>query len=454
MGIRVLAPCILAAASGATLGQQSKLSCVRVATGLTNPLYVTAPRGDTSRVFIVEQHGSGGVASRADIRIMNLSNNSINATPFLTLNGLASGDEQGLLGLAFDPNYATTGYFFVFYTDGGGVLHIDRYQVSANPNVANAGSGVGVLTHTHPFDNHNGGWMGFGPDGFLYAGIGDGGASGDPNGNGQSLTTLLGKLIRIDVRTLPYTIPATNPFAGSLTNREEIWAYGLRNPWRNSFDRGSGALWIADVGQNQIEEINFQPLGPGGPGTARNYGWRCYEGNNTFNTSGCAAQSTMTFPVHTFDHSAGRCSITGGYVYRGAAIPSLRGTYFFGDFCGGQVYSFRYGAGGVYAFHDRTAELTAQGQAVQLITSFGEDAAGEVYIVCQPGDIFRITNGCWGNCDGSTTAPILNVLDFQCFVNRFASGDSYANCDESTTAPLLNILDYQCFINAFAAGCT
>jgi glucose/arabinose dehydrogenase len=428
---------------------QNQLTTVRLATGLTNPLFVTSPPGDTRRLFIVEQRGSGGVASQAQIKILNLQTNTVNATPFLTISPVATDSEQGLLGLAFDPNYATNGRFFVDYTNGSGTTVVARYTVSSNPDVANP-SGTTILTQAQPFTNHNGGWIGFGPDGYLYISLGDGGSGGDPNGNGQNLTTLLGKILRIDVSGSTYSIPPSNPFASSPTNKHEIWAYGLRNPWRPSFDRATGDLWIADVGQDSWEEINFQPANsPGGV----NYGWRCYEGNNAFNTSGCASASTMTFPIYTYSHSVG-CSITGGYVYRGCAMPALRGTYFFADYCANRIWSFGFALESVQAFTDRSAELANPGQTINSVTSFGEDARGELYIVDQGGEIYKIIPRCPANCDASSTSPILNANDFQCFLNNFASNDCYANCDNSSVQPTLNANDFQCFLNQFAAGCS
>jgi glucose/arabinose dehydrogenase len=468
-----LAITLLAGVGPAAMAQE--IAAVRIATGLSRPLYVTAPPGDTSRLFIVEQRGSGGVSNRGDIRILNLATGAINPTPFLSVTGLTTASEQGLLGLAFAPDYATSGRFYVHYTGIGPTTFVVRYQVSANPDIADPASAEVLLTVPQPFSNHNGGWIDFGPDGYLYIALGDGGSANDPQGNGQNLSTLLGKMLRIDVSgTGPtYAIPPTNPFAGG-GGRPEIWAYGLRNPWRGSFDRLSGDLWIADVGQGDWEEVNFQPAIGAPPYPAINYGWRCYEGNAPFNLAGCAAPSTMQFPVHVYPiRNLPECAVTGGYVYRGSALPAEQGNYFFADYCSAKIWSFRLVGGQVTDFRNRTAELQPKDAPpfIGPISSFGEDGNGELYIVqlmaslagpANSGSILKIVPGCYANCDDSTTAPILNVEDFSCFINRFAQGSTlahnqqlihYANCDRSTTAPVLNVEDFSCFINRFAAGC-
>jgi glucose/arabinose dehydrogenase len=428
-----------------------QLTTQRLLTGLTRPVFATTPPGDNSRLFIVEQRGSGGVSTQAYIRILNLSTNTLNATPFLTVTGLSTGSEQGLLGLAFDPNYASNGRFYINYTNTAGTTIIARYTVSANPDIANP-AGTNILTQSQPFSNHNGGWMAFGPDGYLYIAMGDGGSGGDPNNAGQNVAVLLGKLLRIDVSGgAGYSIPPTNPFFGSTSARQEIWAYGLRNPWRNAFDRVTGDLYIADVGQDVWEEINFQPAATT---SAINYGWRCYEGNAAYNTSGCQPAATMKFPFHTYSHSTG-CSITGGYVYRGCAMPTLRGTYFFADYCTNQIWSLRYDGTTVSEFTNRTSELAVAGQTINAVVSFAEDANGEMYILDQGGgELYKIVPRCAANCDGSTGTPLLTSNDFQCFLNRFAANDCYANCDGSTGTPILTANDFQCFLNRFAAGCS
>jgi glucose/arabinose dehydrogenase len=451
---------ILSAAAGAA--QAQLLTTQRIATGLTRPVFVAAPKGDAARLFIVEQRGSGGVAINASIKILNLATNTINPTPFLTISPVPPGFEQGLLGMAFDPNYAANGRFYVCYTDFAWNIVIARFTVSANPDLADPGSAQTILSQTKQFNNNNGGWLGFGPDGYLYASVGDGGSEFDPQGMGQSLSTIFGKVLRIDVSgTGPgYTIPPTNPFVGSRANREEIWAYGLRNPFRCSFDRLTGDMYIADVGQELFEEVNFRAFSASPPFAAINYGWRCYEGtavnNTTIGPGGelCSSITNFTFPIHSYGHDPA-CSISGGYVYRGCAIPALKGTFFYSDFCSSQITSFRYANGSVQEITDRTAELAVAGQTIDGVVSFGEDAAGELYICDQNGgEIYRIVSRCSANCDGSTGSPALTGNDFSCFLTRFAGEDCYANCDGSSGQPSLTANDFVCFLSKYAAGCS
>lgn len=385
-GILALLPVLLAGAGVARA--ETPLGTVRVASGLSLPLFVTAPPGDTSRVFIVEQRG-GDLRGRIKI----LRGGSILPTEFLTTGVLSGSSEQGLLGLAFSPDYATSGRFFIYYTDAGGMIRVARHTVSANPDVANA-TGTVILSIYHPFTNHNGGWMGFGPDGFLYLATGDGGSAGDPGDRAQNVDSLLGKMLRLNVSGATYSIPPGNPFAGATPGRDEIWAIGLRNPWRPSFDRRTGDLVIADVGQSTREEIDFAPAGTG---AGANYGWRCFEGSLPYTSSAttpcgtCTAPGCAVFPVHEYDHTLGRCSITGGYVYRGCAIPDLAGQYFFADYCGRQIYSGRFQGGSFAGLRERTAELVpGGGLTIGNITSFGEDGRGELYITDQSGQVFKI----------------------------------------------------------------
>jgi glucose/arabinose dehydrogenase len=382
-----------------------------VAQGLSLPLFVTSPPGDTARVFIVEQRGGD---SRGRIKI--LKGGVVQATPFLTTGTLATGSEQGLLGLAFAPDYATSGRFYINYTDSTGTTKIVRHTVSGNPDVANP-VGTVLLSIFQPFANHNGGWLGFGPDGYLYAATGDGGSGGDPGDRAQNVDSLLGKILRLDVSGPGYTIPPGNPFAGPTPGRDEIWNYGLRNPWRPSFDRATGDFVIADVGQNLREEINFAPAGTG---AGANYGWRCFEGSLPFAASAtnpCESCSSpacpMVFPFHEYPHTTG-CSITGGYVYRGCAIPDLRGQYFFADYCGNQIWTGVFQTDTLVNVTDRAAELApGGGLTINSITSFGEDARGELYICDQGGEVFKII----------ADAPVLES-DMPALRARTALGDT------------------------------
>jgi glucose/arabinose dehydrogenase len=425
-----------------------------IASGLGTPVFACSPPGDFNRLFIVECR-SPVAGTRGDIAILDLTTSQVKPQPFLTIEDLPQGEEQGLLGLAFDPNYAANGYFYIHYTKDG-FVHIVRYRVSASdPDVADAASATEVLSVEHPNDTHNGGWLAFGPDGYLSISLGDGGGIGDPSGNAQNPAALLGKILRIDVSTLPYTIPPTNPLASTPGARGEIWAMGLRNPWRPSFDRQTHDLWVSDVGQELWEEINFQPF-TSAPTEPANYGWPCREANAVYPGGVCLSGSTLTYPIYTYAHGGptGACAVMGGFVYRGCAIPWLRGQYFFADFCSNHIYSMVRSVGGQVLVADRTAQLRVPGGPDPvLITSFGEDAAGELYFMDAIGDLFKIVPACAANCDSSTEAPVLNVLDFNCFLNRFSADDCYANCDGSTAPPVLNVLDFNCFLNRFVAGC-
>lgn len=342
------------------------------ATGFTRPVEITHA-GDT-RLFIVEQTGR--------IKILN-SNGTTNATPFLNLSTLitTAGSEQGLLGLAFHPNYATNGFFFVNYTRlSDGATVIARYNVSADPNIANTTATI-LLTIPQPFSNHNGGQIKFGPDGFLYIATGDGGSGGDPGNRAQNNTELLGKMLRIDVNSTVapfYTSPPTNPFVG-VAGADEIWATGLRNPWKFSFDSSNGNLWIADVGQNAFEEINRVSSTTVGV----NYGWRCFEGNAVFNNTGnCNGITGTTAPFVAVNHNIGSCSITGGYVYNGALYPNLVGKYLFTDFCNPKIGLVT--ASGTVSY---TSDFAGS------FSTFGEDLSKELYIAeLFSGVIYKISD--------------------------------------------------------------
>jgi glucose/arabinose dehydrogenase len=351
------------------------------------PLLLTAPPGDMTRLFVVEKGGR--------IKVVDKSTNSLIGTgTFLNITGLVStGGEQGLLGVTFDPNYATNRRFYVSYTDTSGNSVIARYLVSTgNANVAVSAADRMILTLAQPFSNHNGGMIAFGPDGMLYIGFGDGGDAGDPGNRAQNKAELLGKLLRIDVSqsTSPqpaYTIPSDNPFVvGPAGARQEIWSLGLRNPWRYSFDRQTADLYIADVGQGNWEEVDVSTSASGG-GRGTNYGWNVMEGNHCFSPSAGCDMTGLTLPLLEYGHGNG-CSITGGYAYRGVAIPGLEGTYFYGDFCAGFVRSFRLVNGTATQVFDWTA-LRPGGN----ITSFGEDGSGELYIMTSSGALYRIAQG-------------------------------------------------------------
>ena len=358
---------------------------------LTFPLFLAAPQGDMNRLFVVEK---GGV-----IRILDRATGLVRLTPFLNLAAeVATIGEQGLLGLAFHPEFAQNGFFYVNLVIPAGFTEIRRYKVSlANPDQADPFSSTLVirvdqhLPDGSLFSNHKAGWLGFGSDRYLYVALGDGGSGGDPTGRAQNLDSLLGKILRLDVNadgfpadlTRNYAIPADNPCLGQAGVREEIWSIGLRNPWRPSFDRGTGDFYIADVGQNTREEVNVSTF-TAGAGRGINYGWNVMEGSLCIPPASTCSMTSLTLPAVEYDHSNGSCSITGGYVYRGTAVPALQGTYFYADFCAGFVRSFRL-VNGVVTEHAEWPAL-ARGD----ITSFGEDAAGELYIMTSGGGLFRI----------------------------------------------------------------
>jgi glucose/arabinose dehydrogenase len=347
---------------------QVKLDTVLVAGGLTAPLYLTAPPGD-ARLFVVEQPG----------RIRVIVGGALQATPFLDLTDRVSyGGERGLLSVAFHPAYASNGYFYVAFTDSTGDVRVERYRVSTDPNLADKASVKQILVVGHrTYSNHNGGLVAFGPDGKLYVGLGDGGGGGDALGSGQNRGTLLGKLLRIDVDAGdPYAVPPDNPFVSATGARGEIWAYGLRNPWRFAFDREAGRLYIADVGQSSREEVDVVSATSGG----LNYGWNVMEGDECYDAGSCN-QAGLTLPVLAYGHSDG-CSITGGYVYRGQSISALRGTYFYSDYCSGWLKSFRYD-GAVQDQRD-------WGMGLGSVLSFGEDAAGELYVLTAAGKVYSL----------------------------------------------------------------
>jgi glucose/arabinose dehydrogenase len=346
--------------------------------GLQRPVYLTQADDGTDRFFVVEQPG----------RIRVIANGQLRPTLFLDVEPLAlsTGNEQGLLSVAFHPNYKSNGLFFVNYTrkpDGATV--IARYRVSADLDVADPNSAMIVMTIDQPQVNHNGGLIKFGPDGYLYIGMGDGGGQGDQHGtigNGQDLGALLGKILRIDVSREPYAVPASNPFVNKAGARPEIWALGLRNPWRFSFDRATGDLVIADVGQNTYEEIDWQPASSRG---GENYGWRLMEGEHCYNPGENCQPPGLTLPVAEYTHSSG-CSVTGGYVYRGSKYPWLNGWYLFTDYCTGNTWSLERSPAGAW-------QMTQRMKVDFQTSSFGEDRVGELYLIGHNnGTIYRLTS--------------------------------------------------------------
>ncbi|MCP3904979.1 MAG: PQQ-dependent sugar dehydrogenase [Planctomycetes bacterium] len=400
-----------------------------VASGLDHTVAVTHAPGDYKRLYIVEKQGR--------IKVLNLITGALNPSTFMNIDSLVGGgtstnNEQGLLGLAFHPNWQVNSTFFVYYTNNSGNTVVSKYT-AATPDQANATGDI-IFTYSQPFGNHNGGWLGFGPlDGYLYISMGDGGSAGDPNNRAQTITNqLLGKMLRVDVNgddfpadpNKDYAIPPNNPFASG-TGDDEIWAYGLRNAWRCSFDRVTGDLYIGDVGQGAWEEIDLQR---GAQIGGQNYGWRCREGAHNYNFSGSCSAQFFTEPIYEYNHGFGS-SLTGGHVYRGCAIPTLTGTYFLADYNSAQVVSFTYQFGlGLVNLVNRTSELSGGGTLNQIST-FGEDARGEMYVVDQgsgiSGQVFRIVPvtptiapedidcsgdvgfsdilaiiGAWGPCDG------------------------------------------------------
>jgi uncharacterized protein (TIGR03437 family) len=348
------------------------LTLAPVVSGISNPTDVQSAGDGSGRLFLVGQDGT--------VRI--LRNGQLAATLFLDITSkTAAGGERGLLGLAFPPDFIHRQHFYIDYTDLNGNSVVSRWQVSAsNPDVADPSSEQIVLTQLQPYPNHNGGQIQFGPDGFLYVGFGDGGSANDPQGNGQNRKTFLGKLLRIDVESgsPTYTVPPTNPFVNDSSYLPEIWALGLRNPWRFSFDRSTGNLWIGDVGQDRAEEVDYQPAGiPGG----QNYGWNVMEGLQC-RVAGCDPTPYVA-PILEYTHDNGDCAITGGYVYRGTQSPGLRGTYLYADYCGGHIW-------GVRRDGDQWSNqlLLASGQK---ITTFGQDEQGELYVAAQDtGQLSRI----------------------------------------------------------------
>lgn len=351
-----------------------KIALVQIAKGATDPVGIVAsPNASDTRLFVIEQ---GGV-------IRTIKDKALEPEAFLDIKSrVQSGGEMGLLGLAFDPNVSGSSAFYVNYTDHADNTIVARYKLSKQTGRADPGSEKILLKIKQPFSNHNGGNMAFGPDGYLYIGMGDGGSGGDPDNRSQNMNDLLGKMLRIDVKgDGDYQVPKDNPFAKS-GGKPEIWASGLRNPWRFSFDRQTGDLYIADVGQGDWEEISVQAARSKG---GENYGWRCYEGSHTFKTQGCPAASSFTAPIIEYDHSKDRCSVTGGFVYRGGKFLALDGKYFYADYCTGEMF-YSQQTSGVW-----NSVLAAD--ASFHISTFGEDNKGELYLAdYDSGTIYQITD--------------------------------------------------------------
>ena len=333
-----------------------------ISSGISRPVDIQPANDGSDRLFIVEKMG--------DIRIYE--NGQLLAAPFLDITDRVNmnGNEMGLLGLAFHPDYESNGYFYVNYTGEGGHTRISRFQASGNS--ADKNSETVLLIIEQPYENHNGGALAFGSDGYLYAALGDGGAGGDPHKNAQNTKSLLGKILRLDVNNGdPYSIPADNPFGS------EVWAYGLRNPWRISFDRMTGDLWIGDVGQNEWEEIDYLPVSWG---SGANFGWSVMEGNHAYDSE---PQSGMLLPAMEYSHAEGGCSVTGGYVYRGT-IPEWNGVYLYGDYCSGKVWAL--------ILVNGQWQSQVMFETGVTITSFGLDEAGEIYLASDSGSIYRLTS--------------------------------------------------------------
>jgi len=364
--------------SSAAFSQKIPVSISTFTSGFTSPLCIVNAGDD--RLFVVDQNGYVFIVDTAG---------NVNPQPFLDIHKkVIYGGEEGLLGLAFHPQFLSNGYFYVNYVGTGDSTHISRFKVSvANHDMADSLSEFKLMTIYQPFTNHKGGNLTFGPDGYLYIGLGDGGSAGDPGNRAQNLMEFLGKLLRIDVdHGNPYAIPTSNPFTGLSNVHKEIWALGLRNPWRFSFDHATGDLWIADVGQNAVEEIDFQSSGDQG---GENYGWRCYEGSQVYNDTGCNASPSYTFPIYTYLHNP-ECAVVGGYVYRGAVTSPFYGDYFFADYCSDKIWTMHKVAG------SWVVELYGQ-FAGNNFSTFGEDSRGQIYIAgLTTGNIYKVVDNSSG----------------------------------------------------------
>ena len=357
---------------------------------IERPVFVTAPPGDLDRLFVIDQYDDQAIG-----RIRIVRDGTVLATPFLELGPVATNNSTGVLCLEFDPGFADNGTFYVFYTGAAGDVVISRFCASGDPDVADPGSEERLLSIPQPHHFHQGGWFGFGPDGLLYISSGDGGPANDPDHRGQDMASLLGKMLRIDPGgdDFPadpdrnYAIPPSNPFVGE-PGLDEIWALGLREAWRCSFDRETGDLYIADVGQEGWEEVDIEPAGFGG---GANYGWRCREGANPlWDDPECAGQ-VFTDPVFEYAHAGGNCCVIGGYVYRGVSLPALRGRFLFGDNCSGRIWSVLRDGVGVTDLVEHPIEIIGSpGTPFDQLTTFGQDACGELYVCARFNQVYRI----------------------------------------------------------------
>lgn len=427
-----------------TLSISQTISTSLFANGFSNPVDLQNVGDD--RLFIVEKRGV--------IKILQLDGTT-NPTPFLDIQDIVitpggNFDERGLLGLAFHPDYANNGYFYVYYIDNSGDTQLSRFTVSAGDlNIADETSEFQIFDTEQPFSNHNGGCIQFGSDGYLYVGLGDGGSAGDPGNRSQNLELFLGKLLRIDIDNISggnnYAVPADNPFVGNPDALDEIWAYGLRNPWRFSFDSETDELWIGDVGQGTIEEVDRAAAGVSG----QNYGWRCYEGSQEYNTSGCPSQSEMIFPIAEYTHASGNCSITGGYVYRGEVYSDIAGLYFYADYCSGEIGTV-----------DQSNNQINHGVYNGSWVSFGEDRYKELYVLDNLGSIYKIEGGVLSNSDFNSTNvsiypnPASDSLNIKSSNNAIIKSVIIFDLKGSTvlTKDNLNISEKMISINSLQSG--
>jgi glucose/arabinose dehydrogenase len=379
--------------------EETSLSSTLVADGFKKPLFVTSHPENSKFLYVVEQAG----------KIIIINNGEKLDEPFLDITDRVvrpgrPGDERGLLGFAFHPDYAKNKKFYVNYINDDGFTIVSEFSAQSNLK-ANSSSERTVFNLKQPYSNHNGGHMQFGPDNYLYISIGDGGKRGDPLNAGQDLNTLFGKIIRIDINKVPYGIPKSNPYYGQKNKRGEIWAWGFRNVWRFSFDRKIGDIYYGDVGQNKWEEINYEPYNSKG---GNNYGWRIMEASKCYNPEKNCDEKGLTLPIHEYPNDANYmvvlgggsqtnsdgCSVTGGYVYRGSKIKGLNGYYIFGDYCSGNIWTFKVINDKATSLTNRTKEINlGNGEFTTYISSFGEDADGELYIVEYNGGIYKIDQG-------------------------------------------------------------